>query len=51
MAYRPDGFTIAGLQAALDETPRAGLWLDTSAQTPGQTVSEILRRRAEAVIS
>lgn len=26
------------------ETPRLGLWLDTSGQTPGETVAEILRR-------
>ncbi|MGV9805543.1 hypothetical protein [Micromonospora chersina] len=25
-------------------TPRIGLWLDTSAQTPGETVDEILAR-------
>ncbi|MEV0607622.1 AAA family ATPase [Polymorphospora rubra] len=31
----------AGLRA---ETPRIGLWLDTSAQTPEQTVDEILSR-------
>ncbi|MEU4642292.1 AAA family ATPase [Micromonospora sp. NPDC023814] len=31
----------AGFRA---ETPRVGLWLDTSAQTPAQTVDEILAR-------
>lgn len=50
VAYRPGGFTIAGLQAALDQTPRAGLWLDNSSQTPRQTVDEILSRRSEAAI-
>lgn len=39
--------------AALDDslrtgTPRLGLWLDTSAQTPAATVDEILRRLDEA---
>jgi hypothetical protein len=34
VAYRPGGFTIAGLQQALDETPRVGCWLDSSSQTP-----------------
>jgi hypothetical protein len=26
---------------SLDETPRRGLWLDTTGQTPAQTVDEI----------
>jgi cytidylate kinase len=30
------------------ETPRVGLWLDTSALTPDESVDEILRRRVEA---
>jgi hypothetical protein len=34
----------------LGRTPRIGLWLDTSAQTAEQTVTEILRRRDEALI-
>jgi hypothetical protein len=34
----------------LGQTPRIGLWLDTSAQTAEQTVAEILRRRDEAEI-
>jgi hypothetical protein len=50
VAYRPGQFTIAGLDAALDATPRLGLWLDTSLQTPAETVAEILRRRDEAVV-
>lgn len=35
----------AGLRA---ETPRIGLWLDTSDQTPAQTVDEIISRLDEA---
>jgi hypothetical protein len=30
------------------ETPRIGLWLDTSDQTPDETVEEILHRRHDA---
>lgn len=41
----------AQLDAALRETtPRLGLWLDTSEQTPEQTVDEVLRRSSEAMI-
>jgi hypothetical protein len=50
VAYRPDGFTIEGLDAELAATPRIGLWLDTSEQSPQQTVQEIMRRRAEALV-
>jgi chloramphenicol 3-O-phosphotransferase len=32
------------------QTSRIGLWLDTSAQTPDETVDEILARRAEALV-
>lgn len=32
------------------ETPRSGLWLDTSDQTPEQTITEILARLPEARI-
>jgi adenylate kinase family enzyme len=32
----------------IEETPRVGLWLDTSDQTPEQTVEEILQRRYDA---
>lgn len=45
VAYRqgPDG--IADLDAALRaETPRIGLWLDTSDHEPDRTVDEIIRR-------
>lgn len=32
------------------ETPRIGLWLDTSDQTPDQTVDEILARMSGAIL-
>jgi chloramphenicol 3-O-phosphotransferase len=32
----------------VDETPHVGLWLDTSEQTPAETVEEILHRRYDA---
>ncbi|MGW4498147.1 AAA family ATPase [Micromonospora sp. NPDC004336] len=39
------GWPVADLDATFRaETPRLGLWLDTSAQTPAQTVDEILAR-------
>lgn len=50
IAYQPGEFTIDGLDAELRSTPRLGLWLDTSLQTPGQSVDEIVMRRAEAVV-
>lgn len=40
-----DGWTVGDLDAAFRrETPRLGLWLDTSEQTPDETVTEILKR-------
>ncbi|MGP4017393.1 AAA family ATPase [Saccharopolyspora sp. 5N708] len=47
-----DEWAIAELDEVLrKETPRLGLWLDTSEQTPEQTVDEILRRAwPEAVV-
>ncbi|WNZ06180.1 AAA family ATPase [Streptomyces sp. 11x1] len=40
-----DAWTIGPLDHALrQETPRRGLWIDTSEQTPTQTVDEILAR-------
>jgi chloramphenicol 3-O-phosphotransferase len=40
-----DEWTIAALDNGLRaETPRIGLWLDTSDQTPAETVDEILAR-------
>ena len=51
-AYQPDGPTPADLDRYLrEETPRIGLWLDTSDQTPTETVDEILARRAEALVT
>jgi len=49
-AYRPGTFTVEQLEAFLDQTPRIGLWLDTSQQTPEETVAEILVRRADAAV-
>ncbi|MEV2214888.1 hypothetical protein AB0H86_26140 [Streptomyces sp. NPDC050997] len=40
-----DAWTIGPLDHVLrQETPRLGLWIDTSEQTPAQTVDEILAR-------
>ncbi|CAM4169734.1 AAA family ATPase [Kibdelosporangium persicum] len=40
-----DRWTIESLDRGLrEDTPRIGLWLDTSDQTPEQTVTEILSR-------
>jgi len=39
------GFTVESLyQAFIEETPRIGLWLDTTHMSVGDTVDEILRR-------
>jgi hypothetical protein len=38
-------WTVAALRM---DTPRLGLWLDTSHQTPAQTVQEIVERLPEA---
>ncbi|MCM6772908.1 AAA family ATPase [Nocardia sp. CDC159] len=44
-AYLPGSFTVADLDAVLrTETPRIGLWLDSSDLTVEQTVDEILAR-------
>lgn len=48
-AYRGD-VTPQNLDEAMRETPRIGLWLDTSEQTPAETVDEILRRRDESLV-
>jgi chloramphenicol 3-O-phosphotransferase len=48
-AYRGD-VTPENLDQAMRETPRIGLWLDTSAQTPQETVDEIVARRDEALV-
>ncbi|MFC4111479.1 AAA family ATPase [Nonomuraea zeae] len=44
-------WTIAQLDEVLrGETPRLGLWLDSSRQTPEETVEEIISRAGEALI-
>jgi predicted kinase len=43
IAYGPGRWSVGGLQAVLrEETDRIGLWLDTTAQSPEQTVDAIL---------
>ena len=50
-AYQPDGPTVVDLDGYIRaSTPRIGLWLDTSEQSPAQTVDEILARRGEALV-
>ena len=53
LAYKPGDQSPAELDAAFRrQTPRIGLWLDTSAQTVAQTVEEILGRfQAEAEVA
>ncbi|NED96140.1 AAA family ATPase [Phytoactinopolyspora alkaliphila] len=44
-------WTVRDLDTSLrEETPRLGLWLDTSDQTPEETVDEILARIDEAAV-
>jgi chloramphenicol 3-O-phosphotransferase len=44
-------WTIAQLDDVLRrQTPRIGLWLDTSHQTPDETVEDILTRRGESAV-
>lgn len=51
VAYRGD-FTPQKNDDLVASIPhRLGLWLDTSGQTPEETVGEILRRRDEAVVA
>lgn len=44
--WQPPGGTLADavkvLQTGLADTPRRGLWLDTTGQTPDETVAAIL---------
>lgn len=56
-------FLVTGIPAAgkstvshalarrFEETPRVGLWLDTSSQSAEDTVEEILKRLGDSVIS
>jgi hypothetical protein len=49
-AYGPV-WTFDGLYRVLvEQTPRLGLWLDSSDQTPQETVEAILARAAESLI-
>jgi gluconate kinase len=49
-AYR-DGFTVDGLWDEVEKnTPRLGLWLDTSEHRVEDTVLEIIQRQHEAVV-
>jgi predicted kinase len=50
IAYRPGEFTAEALDGFLAETPRIGLWIDTSDLTAEETVSQILIRQAAAVV-
>jgi len=44
-------FSVGQLhEGFVKETPRIGLWLDSSEQTPQQTVDEILARSDEALV-
>ena len=49
VAYR-GAYTPEHNDRDLATTPHVGLWLDTSAQTPEETVAEIVRRTDEAKI-
>lgn len=50
-AYGEGMWDAMGLHAMhRRETPRIGLWLDTSGQSPAETVGTILARAAEAVV-
>jgi chloramphenicol 3-O-phosphotransferase len=50
IAYRQGEVSIRELDQLLEATPKVGLWLDTSAQTPSETMREILERRSEAIV-
>ena len=50
VAYRQGEVSIQELDELLEATPKVGLWLDMSAQTPSETVQEILERRLEAIV-
>jgi len=50
VAYREGGVSIEQLDQYLGAIPKLGLWLDTSTQSPQETIAEILRRRSEASV-
>jgi hypothetical protein len=50
VAYRPGETDASQLDALLTSTTRIGLWLDTSAQTPIETVQTIVERQDEAAV-
>jgi hypothetical protein len=50
VAYRSGETDPHQLDTLLATTPRIGLWLDTSRQTPIETVQTILKRQAEAAV-
>jgi adenylate kinase family enzyme len=50
VAYRQGEVSIQELDELLEATPKVGIWLDTSAQTPFETMREILERRSEAIV-
>ena len=51
VAYRTGDLSPAALDDALrSETPRLGLWIDSSEQSPDETVDEIERRSGEALV-
>ena len=52
VAYRDHDLSPAELDDEMrTETPRLGLWLDTSEQSPKETVDEIVRRSPEALMT
>jgi hypothetical protein len=50
VAYRSAETDVDQLDTLLGTTPRIGLWLDTSKQTPIETVQSILERQSEAAV-
>ena len=50
IAYRSGETDAHHLDTSLATTPRIGLWLDTSKQTPIETVQTILDRQPEAAV-
>jgi chloramphenicol 3-O-phosphotransferase len=49
VAYAPGRWSVSGLQAVLrQETPRLGLWLDTTGQSAAETVEAILAGREDS---